>query len=94
MATTRWVYPELGILGTNQTLKMVEVDVPVPGLVGPQETGKWHLTSELGGTQGGSVTVVDRDGSQHRGLIIWGPKHHPVIDLLDFWRQRYPNFCS
>ena len=47
IATTRWVYPDLGILGTHQELRMAELDADIPGLVGPTEMRNWSLGTEF-----------------------------------------------
>ena len=83
LATTRWVYPNIGILGTHQQLRMAEVDADVPGLVGPAEMAKWRLPTEWVEDIGVSVTIRDHAGL-HRGPVIWGPKKHPVVDLMDY----------
>ena len=62
---------------------MGEVDGDVPGLVGPKEMSRWHLAMEWDQEKGDSVTIMDHDGL-HRGPVIWGPKRHPVVDLMDY----------
>ena len=83
IATTRWVYPDLGILGTHQQLCMAEVDADVPGLVGPDEMRQWRLATEWDSERGDAISIRDHTGT-HRGPAIWGPRRHPVVDLMDY----------
>lgn len=51
-ATTRWIYPDLSILGCRKKLKMASVPADITGLVGPTEVAEWKLSMQFGGEQG------------------------------------------
>ena len=60
-ATTRWMYPEVAILGCPKSLKMVSVPADIPGLVGPSEMALWKLSMQFGGERGDEFSVCHAD---------------------------------
>ena len=75
LSSRRWVYP-VGILGSNETLQIAEVDAAIPGLVGPDEMANWGVSLDF---RDGSITT--RNGTSQLHSSMTG---HPCISLMDY----------
>ena len=44
---------------------------------------QWRLATEWDSERGDAISIRDHTGT-HRGPVIWGPRKHPVVDLMDY----------
>jgi hypothetical protein len=74
-STRRWHYA-VGVLGRNRVLRISEVPVECPGLIGPTELSAWQMLLNF---QDKTFTSEARTTS-----IIYARSGHPYMRLLDY----------
>jgi hypothetical protein len=74
-STRCWHY-EVGVVGQNRVLRISEVQVECPGLVGPTELSAWQMMLNF---QDKTFTSEGRVSS-----IIYARSGHPCMSLLDY----------